>query len=284
MAVAALSWVNAALFAAQLYVNGAMSRNIGPMSRKHETFITPAPYAFSIWGLIYTLLTISVIVDCGCPTLSIYAGSAHATLLRAVFAVSCVMNLAWIVLFSSEYINVATAVLVVLWVALFTLYVHIINHRRERGFSYTNYFLGELPIITYFAWTCAATLISFAVTFQDFAQDYLSLTSYLVLVAILSVATLSAVIFEGELAFGFVAIWALRAISVKELNLEQTVEQTSLSVRACAALSATIIGAFMVITVILRVLNRHRGYQQLERAMPFLSEKNGHLDYGTSSL
>lgn len=256
--MAVLAWVNATLFATQLYVNGSMSRNIGPMSRKHETLITPAPYAFAIWGLIYTLLTISVIVDCGCPTLSIYAGSAHATLLRSVFAVSCVMNMAWIVFFSNEYVNVATGVLVVLWMALFTLYVHIVANRRERGFSYSRYLLGELPIIAYFAWTCAATLISFAVTFQDFAQGFLSLTSYLVLLSILSVATLCAVIFEGELAFGCVAIWALIAVYVKELNLEGDAEHTSLSVRACAALSAAIIAGFMVISLVLRILNRNR--------------------------
>ncbi|GAB9476132.1 hypothetical protein Gpo141_00013203 [Globisporangium polare] len=280
--MAILAWVNAALFATQLYVNGAMSRNIGPMSRKHETLITPAPYAFAIWGLIYTLLTISVIVDCGCPSLSIYAASAHATLLRSVFAVSCVMNMAWIVFFSNEYINVATGVLVVLWMALFTLYVHIVSDRREHGFAYSRYIVGELPIIAYFAWTCAATLISFAVTSQDFAQGFLSLTSYLVLVSILSVATLSAVISEGELAFGCVAIWALVAVSVKELNLEENAERTSLSVRACAALSAAIIAAFMVISIVLRILNRNRGYQQLERAMPFLNEKNAYVDYGSS--
>lgn len=258
MAVAALAWVNAALFAAQLYVNGAMSRDIGPMSHKHETLITPAPYAFSIWGVIYTLLTISVIVDCGCPTLSIYAGSSHPALLRAVFAVSCAMNIAWVVLFSNGYINVATAVLVVLWMALLALYVHIIHVRHERGFSYSKFICEELPIVTYFAWTCAATLVGFAVTFQDFAQDYLSLTSYLVLVAILSVAALSAVVYEGELAFGFVAIWALRAIAVNELSLEQPAEQASRSVRACAALSAAIIAAFMVISVVVRILKRNR--------------------------
>lgn len=256
--MAIFAWVNAALFAAQLYVNGAMSRNIGPMSRKHETLITPAPYAFAIWGFIYTLLTISVIVDCGCPSLSIYAGSTHATLLRSVFAVSCVMNIAWIVFFSNEYINVATGVLVVLWMALFTLYVHIVSNRRERGFAYSRYLVGELPIIAYFAWTCAATLISFAVTFQDFEQGFLSLTSYLVLISILSVATLSTVIFEGEFAFGCVAVWALVAVSVKELNLEASAERTSLSVRACAALSASIIVAFMIISIVLRILGRNR--------------------------
>lgn len=258
MAVAVLSWLNAALFATQLYVNSKLSRNIGPMSRKHETLITPAPYAFAIWGLIYTMLSLAVIVDCGCPSLSIYAASSHATLLRAAFAVSCVMNMAWVALFSHEYINVATGVLIVLWMALFTLYAHIVMDRRERGFSYARYVVGELPIILYFAWTCAATLISLAVTFQDVAQGFLSLPSYLALVAVLTVATLSAVIYEGELAFGLVAIWALVAVSVKELNLEASAERTSLSVRACAALSAAIIASFLVVSLVLRVLNRHR--------------------------
>lgn len=257
-AVAKLAWANAALFAAQLYVNDVLSRNIGPVSRQHETLITPAPYAFSIWGVIYTLLAIFVVVDCGCPSLSIFAATERATLLRLAFALSCSMNIAWVALFSHGYINASTGVLVALWLALLALYVHIVADRRARGFSLGRYLIGELPIVMYFAWTCAATLISFAVTLQDISQGFLSLQAYLVLLSVLAVAALSAVIYEGELVFGLVAVWALVAVAVKELNLEPSAERTSRSVRACAALGAAIIVAFVVISLVLRVVNRIR--------------------------
>lgn len=304
-----LAWANAALFAAQLYVNGVISRRIGPMSRQHETLITPAPYAFSIWGVIYTLLALFVVVDCGCPSLSIFAAAKHASLLRAAFALACVMNIAWVALFSNGYINASTGVLLVLWLALFTLYVHILADRRARGFSFARFIVGELPIVMYFAWTCAATLIAIAVSLQEYAGGFLSLAAYLVLLAVLAIAALLTVVYEGESTFGLVAVWALVAIAVKELKLEPNAERTSLRVRACAALSAAVIAAFVVISLVLRLVNRHRyvcmcvvvtctcplvltngwmclcdgsGYERLERAMPFLSEKNTLPNYGSS--
>lgn len=54
----------------------------------------------------------------------------------------------------------------------------------------TRYSLSELGVTVYFAWTCAATPISSAVTFQYVAGDNLSLTSYVVLLSVLVVGTL----------------------------------------------------------------------------------------------
>ncbi|TYZ69015.1 hypothetical protein PybrP1_011255 [[Pythium] brassicae (nom. inval.)] len=282
--VAWLAWANAGLFAAQLYVNGLLSRRIGPMSRQHETLITPAPYAFSIWGVIYTLLALFVVVDCGCPSLSIFATAVErASLLRAAFALTCTMNVAWVALFSNGYINASTGVLVVLWLALFTLYAHILADRRARGFSLARYLVGELPIVMYFAWTCAATLISVAVTLQDYAEGFLSLAAYLMLLAVLAVAALSAVVYEGELAFGLVAVWALVAIAVKELELKPDAERTSLSVRASAAFGAAVIAAGLMLMGSSFCVGSGDEHERLERAMPFLSEKNALPDYGSST-
>lgn len=254
MAVAALPWVNAALYAVQLYVNGYSSRNIAPISRKHETLITPAPYAFSIWGVIYTLLAVAIIVDCGCPSLSVFGDSPNATLLRVVFAVACLLNMAWIVFFTHEYVNVATAVLVALWLALLAIYLHVLALRRDQGFSLGRYLSSELGFTLYFAWTSAATLISLCVSLQEFVGGYLSLTAYLSALSLLAVAAISAVVFANDVAFGLVAIWALRAIAVKELELAPIVERISISVRACATQSAAIIAAFLVVALVRALL------------------------------
>ncbi|RLN67349.1 hypothetical protein BBJ29_003085 [Phytophthora kernoviae] len=166
--MALLSWVNLGLYALQIFVNGFSANTIGPMSRRHETLITPAPYAFSIWGFIYTFLALTVITDCFLPSASFFTTSSNPTLLRGLFAVSCLMNMGWIVFFTNEYVNVATLTLVVLWLALFALYVHIVQTRRDSTFELKRYVLSELGVTVYFAWTCAATLISFAVTAQSF--------------------------------------------------------------------------------------------------------------------
>lgn len=249
-----LSWVNLALYALQLLVNGHSARSIGPMARRYDTLITPAPYAFSIWGFIYTFLAATVVVDCFWPSASFYSSAPNANVLRTLFAVSCLMNMAWIVFFTNEYVNVATLTLVVLWFSLFALYAHVVTERRDAGFDLKRFVLSELGLTVYFAWTCAATLISFAVTAQYFANDYLTLTSYVALLSLLAVATLSAVIYEGDVAFGLVAIWALVGLAAKSTTLEARVEIIAMNIRACATQSAATVAAFIIISIAHKLL------------------------------
>lgn len=275
-----LSWVNLALYVIQLIVNRYASRNIGPMSRRHETLITPAPYAFSIWSLIYALLAATVVVDCIWPSVSFYTNAPNADVLRTLFAVSCLMNMAWLILFSNELVNLATGTIVILWLSLFVLYAHIITERRNAGFNLTTYFLSELGVTIYFAWTCAATLISFAVTFQYVAGDYLSLTSYVVLLSVLVVGTLSTVIYEGDIASGLIVIWALVGLAVKQTTLEAHVELIAMNIRACATQSAAVVFAFIIISVARTVLKYNTQSCSLQSGAPLYGEKP--LNYGTT--
>ena len=248
------SWMNLALYALQLLVNRQWARSIGPTSRRYETLITPAPYAFSIWGFIYTCLAVTVVVDCFWPSASIYSSASNATVLRSLFSLSCLMNMLWIALFTNELVNAATLTLVVLWASLFVLYAHVITERRDAGFNLQRFVLNELGLTVYFAWTCAATLISFAVTAQYIADDYLSLTSYVTLLSLLVVTTLSAVIYAGDVTFGLVAIWTLVGLAAKTTTLEPRVEMIATNVRACASQSAAIVAAFIVILIIQKLL------------------------------
>ncbi|KAE9351894.1 hypothetical protein PF008_g5708 [Phytophthora fragariae] len=280
---ALLSWVNLALYALQLFVNGHSSRSIGPMSRRYETLITPAPYAFSIWGFIYMFLAATVVVDCFWPAASFFSSAPNATALRALFAVSCLMNMAWIVFFTNEFVNVATVTLVILWLALFALYAHIVQERRDTGFDLKRYVLSELGVTVYFAWTCTATLISFAVSAQYVANDFLSFTSYVALLSLLAVAMLSAVIYEGDVAFGLVAVWALVGLAAKTTTLEPRVELIAMNIRACATQSAAIVAAFIVISIAHKLLAPKTQFQPLQSGAPLFTDKAAqHIDYGTT--
>jgi hypothetical protein len=53
---AVLRGVNVLSFVAALGTNGFAGGSIGTISRKYENDIVPDGWAFSIWGIIYTLL------------------------------------------------------------------------------------------------------------------------------------------------------------------------------------------------------------------------------------
>lgn len=242
-----LAWINAALFAVQLVVNKAMSKNFGPKSHKRETLITPAPYAFSIWGVIYMLLMVMVVVDCASPSWSFFGTSADPTLLRLLFACTCVLNTIWVVLFSREYIHLSTFVLVALWSVLLTIYVYALKDRSHGDTDWLHYICSEPGLIVYFAWTCAATLVMITMSLQEIVEGYLPLAVYTVMISILSVLAIAALVYETDVTLGVVVIWALVGISVRDQELDITTERVSLSVRACCAQNAIVIAAFVLI-------------------------------------
>jgi hypothetical protein len=248
--MAKLAWLNAFLYLIQQIVGKYVSKGIGPMSKKNETLITPAPYAFAIWGLIYFFLTLTICVDLFFPKYSFYEQSNHVVLLRVVFGYSCIANMTWGLLFTSGYINFSTGIIWTLWVSLAILYLFILFHREKKKFCFIQYFFSELGIIIYFAWTCAATTISVAVSLQDIqGGGFLSLMSYQTLIAILLIVVLSAVVYAHEIAFGLVAIWALIGIAVKKNDFEIS-QVLSSSVKASAILGAAVIAGMILVSTI----------------------------------
>jgi hypothetical protein len=74
------------------------------------------------------------------------------------------------------------------------------------------------------------------------------------LLALLTVVTLSAVIYKGDVAFGLVAIWALVGFTTKSTTLEAKVELIAMNFRACATQSAAIVAAFIIISIASKLL------------------------------
>lgn len=116
------AWVNMGLFLLTLAINslGAFGF-INGMSQKqvsdaYPTLITPSPSTFSIWGVIYTLLLISLIF-----MIVKHKEERTAHLINAItvpFWVSCAANILWIIAFSYELIGISTALILVFVVTL----------------------------------------------------------------------------------------------------------------------------------------------------------------------
>jgi hypothetical protein len=112
MSATTKAWINGLLLLMTLAINtmGAIGR-INNMSQKkisdmYQTLITPAPFTFSIWSIIYTLLIIAII--------SMIVRKKDAYTREAIeavsplFWVSCALNSIWIVSFSYDLIGLST--------------------------------------------------------------------------------------------------------------------------------------------------------------------------------
>lgn len=110
------AWANALVFAITLVINtlGAIGLinglNQKQISDKYLTLITPSPSTFSIWGVIYTLLLISIIVMIIKKDDPYYQKAIDK--ISGLFIISCLLNAAWIVTFS--FVQIELSVLFIL--------------------------------------------------------------------------------------------------------------------------------------------------------------------------
>lgn len=107
------AWVNGLFLVATIginalgalgYINGLTQEEI---SNRFVTLITPSPFTFGIWGVIYSLLIISVIMMIVKKNDAYYQRAVDR--ITVLFIVSCILNMAWIIAFS--YVQIELSVL-----------------------------------------------------------------------------------------------------------------------------------------------------------------------------
>ena len=153
-------WVNAGLLAATLAVNalGAFGVINGltqkQVSDRFVTLITPGPFTFSIWGVIYALLTASVIVMIVKRKDPYYRKTADQ--ISTLFWISCLFNMAWIAAFSYVQLELS-----VLFIAGFVITLAIICQKLLKIREGKRWLL-PLSFGLYAGWLFIATVVNIA--------------------------------------------------------------------------------------------------------------------------
>lgn len=106
------SWINLILLAITLVINAmGASGFINGLSQKevsdmYPTLITPAPFTFSIWSVIYSLLIISIVFMIVKKNDNYYKDAVDK--ISFLFWLSCALNIIWIISFSYLLIGLST--------------------------------------------------------------------------------------------------------------------------------------------------------------------------------
>lgn len=126
------------------------------ISAKYSTKITPAGFAFSIWGVIYTLLIITLIYF----FINRRNGGVGGLVLRIspLFWLSSIFNIAWIISFSYEMIGVSTILLLGMLFSLMIIVERIYNNREK--FNST---LAGISFSLYAGWVFIASILNISV-------------------------------------------------------------------------------------------------------------------------
>lgn len=156
------TWINLIFLIITLVVNGLGSAGFingysqQEVSDMYTTLITPSSSTFSIWGLIYGLLFISLIVMIVKRDKSYYQRAIDE--ITILFRISCILNIAWIVLFSFLLLELSVVAILGFVIVLSLLL------KRLTKINDGKHFLLPLTFGIYTGWLLIATVVNISAT------------------------------------------------------------------------------------------------------------------------
>nr|WP_090397462.1 TspO/MBR family protein [Natribacillus halophilus] len=211
--------VNMGFFILMLFINYSVGSSVGDVANEQPALIQPAGYAFSIWGLIYALLFVWIIRG-------LFVRDEKTNVYRdtqALIPINFLLNSAWIITFTQEYIFLSTVVIFLLLFSLIPLY-RIIKRNRNSGL------MDRLPFSIYLGWVSVASIVN---VFTGFSRS--NLTTFLgtgelgwsvVILMILTVVAILLTRLNRDIWYPLVFIWSYLAIFIR--SDEETIRWVAL--------------------------------------------------------
>ena len=206
-----------------------------------DVLITPASYAFAIWGLIYL----------GLISFGIYqllpAQRDNQILPRCQYFLvgASLAQVVWIFLFQYQLFVFSVLAMLGILGCLICLYLNLgISYERV---SKKDKWFVHYPISIYFAWISVATIVNVACALDNLGWDGSGQVAIFWTIIMLIVGTVIAAIIniqKQDVAYTLVFVWALTAIAVRHLNI------------LIITISAGILALGLVVLVFLKVFSK----------------------------
>lgn len=211
IAVLVLAVAQVASAPVSFLVQGQAS-NQGAISDTNLSPVTPAGYAFSIWGLIYAASLVLAVYQLrpGQPARAVHRRTGWS--LAGAFAASAV----WVPVFGTRVIWASQVVIIALVVCLVLATVRFT--RLGPAETVAEQFAFRLPVTLYLGWATLACFAGFGTTFRSLGMPQDTGWTRGVGVALVISATIVSVLVVSRLSalagFVFTAGWALVAVAV----------------------------------------------------------------------
>lgn len=209
-------------------------RTTGEVSDKFDNLLTPAGYAFSIWGLIYAgLLAFSVF-----QVLPAQTDNPRLRRIRSLYILNCAANCCWLYCWHNEFLAASVGVMLVLLGTLI-----LIHQNLEIGktvVSKLETWTTRIPFSIYFGWITVATILNLTIALLFVKFDGAGVSPFvwavILIIAAAAIALTIAARF-GNAAFALAVAWGLAAIAVKQQSNNSNV----MIAAAVAALVAAVL-------------------------------------------
>ena len=189
--------------------------NTGELSRLNPTGFTPAPYAFSIWGLIYTgLFAYGLLCAFGRGEVQ-----ERGLSLTPLVLINALANMGWMVVWHYRLMEASVACMAVLLVTLALIFRKLYRSPTQSRLAWWGV---DAPMTLYFGWITAASIINVAAWVElrglypaGLGMDDWALLSLVAAIVVytLMVSQTKSVIYGGVFVWSAIAIWVKPTLS-----------------------------------------------------------------------
>jgi hypothetical protein len=208
------------------------------VSARYPTLFTPAGYAFSIWGVIYSSFIGYVIFQ----LLPSQRKQPVYDVLAKPLIITSILSICWLFSFSYELLLLSVCIIVLM---LFTAILLFVRSKDAIQLGQVNKLIS-VPFALYAGWLAVATIANTslwltAIKWRGGSWGEIPWTMVMIGVA----ATLAIVISYKlkDIVFPSVVVWAIIAIYIARQNQEQTVATFAL-------VSAIILAVWVIVNMI----------------------------------
>ena len=237
-------WVNVLAVVVTIAVNGLANalpingQQTGEISDRFPVFFVPAGYVFSIWGLIYIGLIAFAIYQ------ALPAQRTNPRLQRVGywFALSCLANIVWILLWHYNLFPASLLVMLVLLASLIVIYLRLDIGRATVGAA--EKWAVNVPFSIYLGWITVATVANATSVLYDLQWNGFGISPEIWAVLMIGAATiicLAVILTRRDVAYSLVLIWALIGIAVKQGDRSQIVATMAVAMALVIAVALIVV-------------------------------------------
>jgi hypothetical protein len=196
--------------------NGQQGKtSIADISAKYDNLLTPAGYAFGIWGLIYIALIVFAIYQSG----DIFRKDLKRDFIGKIgwwFIISNLANAAWIWAFTSDQPGLSLLIMLLIFFSLLKI---VLNTNMERWDAPNPViFYIWWPFSFYFGWINIALIINVSawLTSLGWNGGPLSAETWAILVLLIAATVFISMTWKRNMReYANVGVWGIVAIAVK---------------------------------------------------------------------
>ena len=180
-----------------------------------NVLITPASYAFAIWGVIYLGL-ISLAIYQVLPN---HRDDLYLRKMGYFLVIASGAQILWVFLFLSRFFWLSVVAMLVILIALIMLYLRLKS--SSSPLSHKQKWLVNFPISVYFGWISVATIVNvaLALTWVNWNGFGLSNTTWTIMMIVVAAVVASLITLQRQdKIYCGVFVWALIAIGVRHFE------------------------------------------------------------------